>query len=670
MTLSDKHLAIFGGSVYRASRWLLRQALRLFRFRILQRVFLPDPLPTGAGRPVRQVVLALICLCVSGGLLYRMIHLGTSRGMDRGLYEVVQDAARAMAVAISDMHFHLNRGYVGYTAIFDELEKGGFTTNGGLIKNLGRTYPANLVDRALLDHTLQTALNTPVPKDVGFGDHSLLSMGYAELGLVDYFKLTFHLFGYRVEGAFYIYFLLLGISVAAFILAYWRSSATLAIPILFLAAGNLIFSTDYFDNINSQSVANPRFISTLGILAGLHILMLMLGARRATIFQVALACVQTLIFAFTMSVRATLLWFVMLIVLVAIVQIAVLIARSEAGRSVRASIGAWSAELAGLRLWPALIFLIGTWTYQFTISMNTHPSYELDDFLPSHLRYHNAFIGLKAHPQFYPLFGDKYYYHADSDTLGFLVADLFMMKYYDVPESYYLSPLYGGPKMRLDDRMAKKAYLQFIMQHPGFVIEAHIYKAGRIRDFISHLMGGALSRGNARLIMFCGIVIAGLFLIAGQTLTPANRMTAALRLAIVGTVAALFSFLPNLYSVFYPQVLSDGLWLTFFVLLLAGACGLAAVACIASMLLRKQAGAPASCDEPERAVATSGLTTQVSTTYVRLFGSIALSAALAWGAVTYFNHGKPRPNASPTPMPAIFGLKPPPPPQSPATSPH
>ena len=258
--LSDKHLAIFGRAVYRACGWGVRQSLRPFRFPLLQRIFLPDPPPATSRTPTRQAVLALICLCVTGALFGRMIHAGTARGMDAGIYEVVQDAAHAIAVAISDQRFHLNRGYVGYAAIFNELEKGGFTTSDYWVKKLGRTYPDNLRDRALLNETLQTVLNMPVPKDVGFGDRSLLSMGYAELGLVDYFKLAFRLFGYRVELAFYIYSLLLGISTVIFILAYWRSTATLAIPILFLAAGNLIFATTFFDTINSQTVANTRFL--------------------------------------------------------------------------------------------------------------------------------------------------------------------------------------------------------------------------------------------------------------------------------------------------------------------------------------------------------------------------------------------------------------------------
>src|SRR5262245_8579661 len=128
MMLADKHLATFGRALYGACRWVLGQSLRPFRFGILQRIFLPDPPPMESGRPTRHVVLALICLCVSAGLLGRMIHLGMARGMHAGIYEVVDDAAHAMAAAISDMRFHLNRGYVGYAAIFNDLEKGGFTS--------------------------------------------------------------------------------------------------------------------------------------------------------------------------------------------------------------------------------------------------------------------------------------------------------------------------------------------------------------------------------------------------------------------------------------------------------------------------------------------------------------------------------------------------------------
>jgi hypothetical protein len=666
--LCDKHLLILARTVGRAGRWLGRQALRPFRRRILQRILLPEPDSAHPAAPMRHLAVAALCLCLCGALLGRMIHSGIARGMDGGIYEVVEDAAHAMAVAISDMRFHLNRGYVGYSAVSTKLEEGGFTVNTDLLKALGRANPEQLKDRALLNQAILSALNAQIPKDVGFGDRSLLSMRYAELGLVDYFKLAFRLFGYRVESAFYLYFTLLGLSAATFVTAYWRSPIILTVPILFLAAGNIIFATSFFDSINSQSVANPRFVSTLGILPGLHILMLMLGARRATVIQVTLACVQAFIFEFALSIRAALFWCVIFVVFIALIQVAILIARTGAGRSLRASFAEWSAELAAIRLWPALVLLIGVWTYQSAISMKMHPSYELEDFLPEHMRYHNAFMGLTAHPDWYPRFGNKYYYGTQSDTFGFLVGALYLLDHYDVPESYYISPLYGGPKVRLDDRMVKKAYMQFIMENPRFTIEAHFYKMRLIANVVERLIRSARPKSAAVLIAFSSITFAALFWAASQpgTSTRRTRDIDVLRLTIVGTCAALFSFMPNIYAIFGDTVMGDGLWMTLFAMLAIGCGALVAVASVSLALLRKRAhGHVSGAERDPPAVASVGM--REPTTYVRLLGALLLSAAVAWSAVTYFNHGKLKPNATPALAPAFFHLTPPP---SPVTAPH
>jgi hypothetical protein len=173
-------------------------------------------------------------------------------------------------------------------------------------------------------------LTVAVPAYVGFADRSLISMETAELGLVDYYKLSFRLFGFRIESAFYLYFMLLAFSAAAFILTYWRSPAALAIPILFLSAGIFVIGSEAFDTTNLRTVANPRFLSTLGLIPGFHILLLMLSGRRAGLLQILLACAQATIFEFALSIRASLLWFAFLVAAIAFLQVAVALARRYA----------------------------------------------------------------------------------------------------------------------------------------------------------------------------------------------------------------------------------------------------------------------------------------------------------------------------------------------------
>jgi hypothetical protein len=566
--LTDEHLARCGRGVMHAFGSVARRAGGTLRRPSLHRIFLGAPLPE---QRWRSLIAAVLCFCICSALLGRMIETGLQRGMDGGLYEVVEDAGHAIAIAISDMRFGLHRGYVGYQAIYETLERGGLTSKAFLVTALHRTYPEQLNDRALLNQAIQSALHTPVPKDVSFADRSLVSMVAAELGLVDYFKLSFRLFGFRVEAAFYLYFLLLGISAAAFILAHWRSRYALAIPILFLTAGNMIMASNFFDPVNTQSVTNPRFLSTLGLLPGLHILVLMLDRVRPTVVQIALACLQALIFEFALSIRASLLWLALLVVTIAIIQVSVALARrNDSNGSDGGSLASLGGELAANRLWPACVLLIGIWSYQSTMTMKAHPSYQLDDFLPSHLRYHNAFIGLSFDPKWNDTFG-KDYYNATSDQLGFLVGALYLMDNYDVPESYYQSSLYGGPKMQLDDRMARNAYFQFIRRHPWSTVEAHYFKLKFLMSILVDKTRQALVIPTIAFLSAAAVLVAWFFTgaFSWRGIADGSSARAAQQLLVIAIPAVLFSWIPYVYAHPNYAVVGDALWTMSLALLMA-----------------------------------------------------------------------------------------------------
>jgi hypothetical protein len=567
--LTDKTLARAWLGLLSAGHWLLWRVGCVLGRPTFQRLFLGD-LPPRPKRPARDIVIALSCFCICAALFGRMVEVGIQRGMDGKMYEAAEDAAHALAIAISDMRFGLHRGYVGYRAIFDTLERGGITARRDLIEALGTTYPNQLADRALLNRALQSAWNTRVPADVGFADRSMLSMDAADLGLVDYYKLAFRLFGVRVESAFYLYFTLLGISIAAFILAHWRSRSALAVPVLFLVAGNAVLGMEIFDHVNVHTVSNPRFLSTVGLLPGLHFVALMLEQRRATVFQIGLACLQAVIFEFSLSARASLIWLVLLIAVIAAFQVAIIFAlRTADADRMPARTMAQSVESTASRLWPALVLIVGVFAYQTALSAKMHPSYRLADFLPHHLRYHNAFIGLSVAPDWDERFGARYY-HATNDQLGFLAAGLYLFNNYDVPESYFESNLSGRHKMALDDQMIRKAYLRFIWQHPLFTIRAHYFKLAGVIDLLKRHVEESLSMRMITLLACGGAVIAFTLFgpLAWWDAADNEAEGGALRLAVLSSMTALFSWIPYVYAYPHPDIMGDAYWIALLTLLI------------------------------------------------------------------------------------------------------
>jgi hypothetical protein len=565
----DEHLARGWQALLGAIRRVLRWTAGILVRPGIQSSFLPEPAAAASGWSWRSVVAAILSAGLCFALLGRMAEVGLQRGMDGQMYEAIDDAGRALAIAISDMRFGLNRGYVGYRAVAEAMEAKGLTKRQDILQKYGFRYPDVLKDRAQMNSAIQSALNANVPTDVGFGDRSMLSMETAELGLVDYMKLAFRLFGFRVESMFYLYFSLFGVSILAFTLAHWRSIEALALSILFLAAGNIVFDTGLFDHINLQTVANPRFLSTLGLLPGLHIILLMLKPRPASLMQMALACIQAVIFEFALNIRASLLWLVLFVLALAVIQIAIWSARrARADRATDRSKETTPGRQIALRLWPALTLLVGVWTYQSVIAMKMHPSYELDDFVPYHERFHNAFIGLTVHPQWQTLFGNDYHGML-GDRLGYLAGGLYLMDNYDVPESYVISPLSNTYKMRLDDLMTRDAYFQFVRRHPLFTIEAHFFKVAYLVSILTSEIRRAV--GNPT-ILTIGLGALTISILLGYWSwrggTTASPRFATWPVAVVSLFLMTFSWIPFIYALPYPYGIADALWMACFLLLI------------------------------------------------------------------------------------------------------
>jgi hypothetical protein len=492
--------------------------------------------------------------------------------MDGKAFEAIEDCTDAIGVAISDLAFGLNKGYVGYGAVLQALLNGGMTKQVPLIEKLGKTFPDNLKDRKLLNDAIASALTVQIPQTVGFEDRSLFSMVFADLGLVDYDKLAFLLFGFRIEALYYLYFTILGTSVGAFVLAHRRSRIALAVPLLFLAAGNLIIGLSMFDIVDVSTVANSRFLSTLGILPGLHLIILMLERQRLTGGQFALALLQAAIFCLAISTRSALVWLLLFIVILALLQVAVGLCRFRVGSTREAAFHVNLLLRQGL--WPAVVLVAAVWGHSSYVSYKMHPSYELDDVLPHHMRYHNAFLGLLTHPKWYELYA-KDYQLAGGDALGFNAGIKYLKSHYDISENYYVSRLTGTYRIGLHDRMVRGAYLSFVRQHPWFVVEAHVAKLKRTIEIVAQYLAEALRSSSSLItLLAASLGTLSILVIGPLTTRPSATVDAAAatggRLLALTSIALPFSWLPSLYAYPATHVIGDQVWFGIFAFLLTG----------------------------------------------------------------------------------------------------
>src|SRR4029077_15817640 len=115
----------------------------------------------------------------------------------------------------------LNAGYIGYASVVDKLVE---VWNGGVETPHPPKIERNK-DRDTINQAISVAASLG-PQQPGFiADQTLITMIYSDIGYVDFTKLAFKVFGYKIEALYYIFFLLLAVSAAAYLIVFWSEPA-------------------------------------------------------------------------------------------------------------------------------------------------------------------------------------------------------------------------------------------------------------------------------------------------------------------------------------------------------------------------------------------------------------------------------------------------------------
>jgi hypothetical protein len=102
--------------------------------------------------------------------------------------------------------------YIGYTSTIEELQK--LMNRGAEGPNDPKILP-NLSNGDLINEAIANAVaSVPrIPAFIAYGD--LITMVYDDVGIVDYIKIAFSIFGFKIQSLYYLFFSLLSLSSAA-----------------------------------------------------------------------------------------------------------------------------------------------------------------------------------------------------------------------------------------------------------------------------------------------------------------------------------------------------------------------------------------------------------------------------------------------------------------------
>jgi hypothetical protein len=380
-------------------------------------------------------------------------------GVERGFRDTIgNESWGRILFGVGAAITQMNHGGYGYTisnVIETILTYGGLTGNSKILADLGTKFPDNLRNSTLINTAIEKAVHFKWPFDPNEG---IRGSGGDDLGFVDYVRVSFYLFGYRLQSLYFTYFVIFGISALAFIYAFRARPALVTFLVIVCAAQVFLFSSSIFDAESLGSISDPRFLSALGIIPGAHLACLVLTRSWPTRSNIALGLLQSLILVFAFWIRASAIWIIFgVLVLSAVIVVQDIRMRRLKVRSM------WSLGI-----------LLAVWALQMLwASIGVHPIYKEKGEIPHHVVWHAVFYQLQFHPEW----AEKYaaeYDNAKFDELPAVAAKKYLTRHPDAASAaIYLTEDKEHFKIAAAETYTRKAFFEFLVNDPKFVLEAY-----------------------------------------------------------------------------------------------------------------------------------------------------------------------------------------------------
>jgi hypothetical protein len=535
-------------------------------------------------RQTRLGLLAcLIALTALAGALWTVSTKnlpGTVNLTEIGRYQF------AISATLTKLRFGIS-GFVYSPGIYNALKAGGLSEDQDINHFLSDIHALdNLRSPSLIQHAIDTArtANVPAPANVMQGGHYRDLRGFVndDLGVATLVRMAFALFGENLPGVTYTYFLILGISVLLYTMAYYYRPAPMAALALMAVALYLICSSALI-NFEVLDVKDTRFLGTLAAIPVLHVLVALVSSRTMKALDYILLAAQSAIFAFAIHLRVSVGWavigLILLILGVSLYQICY-------GR------WQWRTVLNWRRPWSLPVFAVvfGTLALGHILaSMAVHPLYSTEGDLTHHQFWYGVYYSLAINPDWDKRFlksvngaqGDD----MPAETLRLAIAKLPAEEQKQYMNDYYNSFNHSGGEVLL-----RRLFFEFVRQHPRFAFDLFfIVKPTRILQNAVHFYQSIIAINSAwataiissdpdyavyyaRLRqstkptrIWAGLAFAGLLLlICWIAFNDRESPQLLSKLSAIGICFAVLAWLPNWLIALNPLVMVDNFVWTLF----------------------------------------------------------------------------------------------------------
>jgi hypothetical protein len=349
---------------------------------------------------------------------------------------------------------HGGYGYALSTVIETILTYGGLTDDAKILAPLGVEFPDNLHDPALINAAIDKAAKFRWPFNP---EEAIRGSGGDDLGFVDYVRLSFLVFGHKIQSLYYTYFLIFGVSAAVFLWTFRSRPALLMLVVITSVAQIILFASNLFASHNLGSISDPRFLSILAVVPGLHLGCLLLDRSPPSTINVASAIVQSIILVFAFWIRASAIWVILAIAVFAgLVTISGLLKRRNELR----------------RVWCLGILLAVLAVHTLWVTMTLHPIYRSEGEISHHVFWHAVFYQLQFHPSWNKNYAASYDF-ATGDQLPRVAAKKYLLRHPPLhPDEVYLTEDRQYLRVAPSEAYIRRAYFEFFANDPRFVLES------------------------------------------------------------------------------------------------------------------------------------------------------------------------------------------------------
>lgn len=430
------------------------------------------------GRRRRRMAVSIVAAALAALLFALVFFGGVRRGMDHAV-ELYPNDQWAIAIALSDVEYGLNAGYLGYATVLHKLQEvwGRGTQN----FHDRAAFVRNNSDRDLINEAIRQAASLG-PQEPGYvSDGSLVTMIYSDIGYVDFVKMAFRLFGFRIEALYYNFFLVLALSCGAYLIAFWSETLPKIMLLLTLSAFFIELHTAIFDPV-MPSFTGLRHASVLALVPLWHFAFLALNRRPVSAIIVVTTLIQLAVLLLAIKMRGTAAWVVVFLVLLSAFPAV------RRWRRAAVELRTWPGLARGILQWPIVVLIFGLLVHGAYANSRLHPVYFTDDVLSYHEFWEAAYIGiLFMAPELLPADSkalEVYHSTGNADQAGYtaaaeyLIESRFMRPPPDFPQSLpptFISPWTGTLKFRLNNEIMRRVVFDIAARHPFGILKLYLY---------------------------------------------------------------------------------------------------------------------------------------------------------------------------------------------------